>query len=114
MLKLKSSHHSRVAKVLEMPFGCSICKKSFAKAASLSKHVELFHSRKEPKTTLKQPKVITSTETIQTNVEKETKPNEIKEIDKILKVHETEKHNFNFNYSKEHYNENCIPKSFLT
>ena len=68
--------------MLEMPFGCSICKKSFAKAASLSKHVEQYHSRKEPKTTLRQPKVITNTETIQSNVEKETKPNEIKEFDK--------------------------------
>ena len=67
-MPVKSSDHSRVAKMLEMPFGCSICKKSFAKAVFLSKHVELYHSRKEPKTTLKQPKVITNTETIQANV----------------------------------------------
>ena len=107
----KSSDHSRVAKILEMPFGCSICKKSFAKAASLSKHVELCHSRKEPKTTLKQPKVITNTKTIQADVKKETKPNEIKEFDKIQKVYESEKHNFYFNNSKEHYNENCISKN---
>ena len=111
MLKLKSSRHSRVAKVLEMPFGCSICKKSFAKAAFLSKHVELYHSRKVPKTTLKQPKVITKTETIQAKVEKETKPNEIKEFDKIQTVNETEKHNSNFNILKEHYNENCTSKN---
>ena len=92
--------------MLEMPFGCSICKKSFAKVASLSKHVELCHSRKKPKIRLKQPKVITNTETIQAKVEKETKPN-----DKIQKVHEAEKHNFYFNNSKEHYNENGIPKN---
>ena len=91
-----------------MPFGCSICKKSFAKAASLSKHVEIHHSRKEPKTTLKQPKVIKNTKTIQADVEKETKPNEIKEFDKIQKVYEAEKHKDN---AKEHYNENCTPKN---
>ena len=101
MLKLKSSNHSRVSKILEMPFGCSICKKSFAKAASLSKHVEQYHSRKEPKTTA-------NTETMQEQIQ----TNEIKEFDKIQKVHEAEKHNLSLNNSKECYNENyCNPKN---
>ena len=87
--------------MLEMPFGCSICKKSFAKAASLSKHVELYHSRKEPKIASKEPKTTANTETNQEKLKKETQTNEIKEFAKIQTVYEATKNNFLLNSLKE-------------